>query len=369
MSVTRRDFLIASAAAASLPALGALAARRQGEPRSPPAPGPLRLLVLGGTGFIGPYVVRHAVARGHRVTLFNRGRTNTHLFPDLEKLLGDRDGKLDALRGRTWDAVIDNTGYVPRQVRDSARLLEDAVGRYLFTSSRMVYADFTAPDKREDAPLAVLEDPEETSRHYGALKVLCEREVNEAYRDRATVVRSTGVAGPGDRSDRFTYWPVRIDRGGEVLAPGDPTDPIQFIDVRDLAEFMVHLVEDEIAGTYNAAGPEADLSVAELLYGIRAITSSAVRFTWVPATFLGQHGVRPRREMPLWTPPQDPGDTAGFVNRDRAIAAGLRFRPLAVTARDTLDWFLAKPQADQRLRRGLSPEREAEVLAAWHAAR
>ncbi len=321
----------------------------------------MRVLITGGTGFIGPYVVRHAMQRGHTVTLFNRGRTNTHLFPEVEKLVGDRDGQIDSLKNRTWDVVLDNTGYVPRHVRDSAQLLKGNVGRYLFTSTRQVFADFRAPDKKEDAP------KENVGQSYGALKVLCEQAVNEVYGELATIVRPTAVAGPNDRSDRFTYWPVRINQGGEVLAPGNVTDPIQFIDVRDLAEFMIHLLENDTPGSFNAAGPEADLSVAEFLYGCRAITSANVRFTWVPADFLAEHNVQPRRGMPLWISPKKKGETRSPVNRDKAVANGLKFRPLAVTARDTLDWYLSKPQDQQRLRRGISAEREAEVLAAWHA--
>ena len=319
MSISRRSFIGWSAAA-----VGAL-----GLP-APPVAGrgsrPRRILVLGGTGFIGPNVVRTALAGGHTVTLFNRGRTNTHLFPELEKLVGDRDGKIGALRNREWDVVIDNTGYVPRHVRDSAQLLKGAVERYLFTSTRQVYADFTAPDKTEDAPLATIDDPmtEEVRGNYGPLKVLCEQEVREAFGTRATIVRPTAVAGPADRSDRLTYWPVRIDGGGEVLTPGDHTDPIQYIDVRDLAAFMIRLVEEDVPGTFNAAGPEADLSIAEFVYGIRAITSARVRFTWVPAAFLTEQGVLPRRHMPLWTPPATPGTRRSPINRTRAVAHGTR---------------------------------------------
>ncbi|MCH8005884.1 MAG: SDR family oxidoreductase [Planctomycetes bacterium] len=371
MKTTRRQFIGASLAAAGAVSLGSLA--DQGE--RPQRGGPrrkgrsLRILVLGGTGFIGPHLVRHALKRGHTLTLFNRGRTNTHLFPELEKIKGDRDGALGALKGRSWDVVIDNTGYVPRHVRDSATLLADACRRYLFTSTRGVYADSLAPDKDENAPMAVLEEPgsEDVSAHYGALKVLCEKEVREVFGRRATIVRPTAVAGPGDRSDRFTYWPVRIDRGGEVLAPGSFTDPVQFIDVRDLAEFMIRLVENNTGGAFNAAGPEADLSIAEFLYGIRGITASDVRFTWVPADVLQMHNVRPRRDMPLWTPPREPGTTKSPINRTKSVANGLTFRPLAVTALNTLTWFKAKPAREQQLRRGLSPKREKQVLAAWHA--
>jgi 2'-hydroxyisoflavone reductase len=367
MSSTRREFLhtslAASATLAASPLLSASPPRRQEADKS------LTILILGGTRFIGPHLVNHALLRGHTVTLFNRGRTNPHLFPDLEKLVGDRDGKLDALKGRTWDAVIDMSGYVPRHVRDSADLLKDAVGRYLFTSTRQVFADFIEPDKKEDAAKATIDDPtsEDVGKHYGALKVLCEAAVNERFGERATIVRPTAVAGPGDTTDRFTYWPVRINKGGEVLAPGAYTDPIQYIDARDLVEFMISLIERGISGPFNAAGPEADLSIAEFLYGVRAVTSANVRFTWVPASFLAEHNVRARADVPLWIEPKLKGRTVSPVNRDKAIAHGLTFRPLAVTARDTLDWFLAKPKEEQTLRRGMSLQREAEVLAAWHA--
>ena len=372
MTNTRREFIGTSLAATGVFALGpfgcklvaAQTTRGRGSKN-------LTLLILGGTGFIGPYVVRYAMERSHTVTLFNRGRTNTHLFPEVEKLVGDRDGQLDALKNRDWDVVLDNTGYVPRHVRDSAQLLKGSVGRYLFTSTRQVFADFRAPDKKEDAPKATIDDPtsEDVGRHYGALKVLCEQAVNDVYGELATIVRPTAVAGPGDRSDRFTYWPVRINRGGEVLAPGTRTDPVQYSDGRDLAEFMVHLIENDTPGSFNAAGPEADLSIAAFLYGCRAITSANVRFTWVPADFLAEQNVRPRRGMPLWISPKVEGERRSPVNRDKAVAHGLKFRPLAVTARDTLDWFLSKPQDQQRLRRGISAEREAQVLAAWHARR
>ena len=363
MPHSRREFLGDSIAAAGAVALESLGSELLAAPTQRDRSEGLRLLILGGTGFIGPAVVRHATQRGHTVTLFNRGRTNTHLFPEIEKLVGDRDGQIEALKNRTWDVVVDNTGYVPRHVRDSALLLKGSVGRYLFTSTRQVFADFRAPDKKEDAP------KENVGQSYGALKVLCEQAVNDVYGELATIVRPTAVAGPNDRSDRFTYWPVRINQGGEVLAPGDYTDPIQYIDVRDLAEFMVHLVENEVPGAFNAAGPEADLSIAEFLYGCRAMTSANVRFTWVPADFLAEHNVQPRRGMPLWISPKAKGETRSPVNRDKAVAHGLKFRSLAVTARDTLDWYLSKPEDQRVLRRGISAEREAEVLADWHAQR
>lgn len=367
MTTSRRDFLRVSAAAGGLLGIGSW---WFGEPWPPFAPGrPLDLLILGGTGFIGPHQVEYARRRGHRLTLFNRGRTNVDAFPDVEKLEGDRDGKLEALKGRRWDAVIDNSGYVPRHVRDSATLLRDQVDRYLFISTLSVFADFSKAND-EDSPLAPLTEPgsEDVGKHYGALKALCEREVSAAFGDRSTIVRPGLIVGPGDTTDRFTYWPVRIDRGGEVLAPGSPTDPVLIIDVRDLAEWCVHLVEQSVSGVYNAVGPATRLTMGEMLSGIRSVTTSGATLTWVDADFLAEQKVRPWADMPVWFPPRGEMGGFGLFKRDRAIARGLTFRPLAVTARDTLDWFATLP-ADRRakLRAGIAAEREREVLAAWHA--
>ena len=326
----------------------------------------LRILVLGGTGFIGPHQVRYALDRGHTVTLFNRGRTNSHLFPGVEKLVGDRDGGLDPLRGRQWDVVLDNSGYEPRIVRDSARLLADAVGQYLFVSTQSVYADRSIIDQDETGAVGMADRPEEEWEGYGPLKALCEREVQEVFSDRATIVRPPVIVGPGDGSDRFTYWVDRIHRGGEVLAPGSPDDPTQFVDVRDLTHWMVRCLEDGVTGVYNATGPGSPLNMAGMLYGIRAVTTSAVRFTWVDSAFLAEHQVRPFSDMPLWMPPT--GRTAGFfrMNASLAQSKGLTYRPLAETAGDTLAWWLSEPAGRRReMRAGLSPDREADVLAAW----
>ncbi len=328
-------------------------------------------MVLGGTGFIGPHMVRRALDRGHTVTLFNRGRTNTHLFPQVEKLIGDRNNDLTALEARTWDVVIDNSAYDPRWVRASAQLLKDSVNIYLFTSTRSVYADFSEIGMTENSPVHDV-DPSAVDEGrrlgYGPDKVLCEMELRRAFGDRTLIVRPSLIVGPGDTTDRFTYWPARIDRGGEVLAPGDPTNPVMFIDVRDLAEWYVHLLEQGTVGVFNALGPEAPLSFAELLYGIRAVTSASVSFTWVNADFLAGHDVRPYSDMPCWMPAR--GSRAGFQRFDltHPIANGLTYRPLAVTARDTLEYHKSRPpERRSRLRAGLSPEREAEVLAAWRA--
>ena len=380
MTHTRRRFLATSAAAAGAAALTpgqalSASASRAGSPfgtRAPaphpaptPTPRPLRILFLGGTGFIGPHMVRYAMYRGHEVTLFNRGRTAPELFPGVETLIGDRDDQLDSLRGGTWDAVIDNSGYVPRHVRDSAELLRDNVGRYLFTSTGSVY-NFDQDELTEDAGLLPLEDPtsEDVDRYYGPLKVLCENAVTDIYRERGTVVRLHVVAGPGDPTDRFTYWPVRIDHGGEIIAPGSRSTPVQFIDVRDLAEFMVLCLERDIGGTYNAAGPALDpTSMAEFLYGIRAITSTNLSFTWIDEQFLVEQEAR----FQLWYPPTE-GAIRGLsrVRSHKGVAAGLKFRPLAETAFDTLEWFKSLPE-ERRNDFELNLERDRQVLEAWKA--
>ncbi len=366
MSMTRREFMDASLVAAGAMALPGTA-RAMSESRSvlPEVSAKAgRVLILGGTGFIGPHMVRHALDRGHAVTLFNRGRTNPGLFPDVETLIGDRDGGLDALRGLEWDYVIDNSGYVPRLVRDSATLLRDSVGRYLFTSTASVY-QFDQDELPEDADLVPITDPEseDVNRHYGALKVLCEQTIEEIFGDRGTVVRLHVVAGPGDPTDRFTYWPVRIDQGGEVLAPGDQDNPIQYIDARDLAQFHLHLLEQGTGGTYNAAGPTLDeTEMAHFLYGIRAITNSRVSFTWVEDAFLSTR--QPPVRHPLRFSQNSPARGACRVRAHRGVEAGLRFRPLAVTAADTLAWFQGQPE-ERRSQLSLNLDRDAEILAEW----
>ena len=373
MPHTRRNFLAASAAAAGAAALkpaaafagsAALPADAALLPTPPdPAPRPLNILILGGTGFIGPHQVRYAMYRGHNVTIFNRGRTAPDLFPGVEALIGDRDGQLGALEGRTWDAVIDNSGYVPRHVRDSVALLRDNVGRYLFTSTGSVY-DFDQDELSEDSGLLPIEDPEseDVNRYYGPLKILCENAVTDGFRERGTVLRLHVVAGPGDTTDRFTYWPVRIDHGGEIIAPGSQNTPVQYIDVRDLAEFMILCLERDIGGTYNTAGPALDpTSMAEFLYGVRAITSTPLSFTWIDEDFLAEREAR----FQLWYPPTE-GPVRGLsrVRSHKAVAAGLKFRPIAVTALDTLEWFRTLPQ-ERRDQVALNLERDAGLLEEW----
>jgi 2'-hydroxyisoflavone reductase len=366
----RRSFLLTAAAGGTALGFGPLSARARVRSLAPIRSGSLRILFIGGTGFIGPHMVRAAMARGHVPTLFNRGRTHPGILPNVERLIGDRDGGLGVLKGRTWDAVIDTSGYVPRVVRASAELLKGSVKQYLFISTGDVYRDFTAEHMSEDAPLAVLPEPgsEDSRKYYGPLKVLCEREVRTAYPDSSIIVRPGWIVGPGDNLNLFTYWPVRIERGGEVLAPGDPSDPVQIIDARDMAEWIVRMLEAGTTGIFNAMGPGTPLSIAEFLYGIRAITPVPVSFTWVPTPFLLERKVAPWRDIPIWYPPIGDHKGNGLISPKRAVAAGLTYRPLAVTARDTLDWFKSTGENwdTSSMRRGLTAGREAELLAAWN---
>lgn len=325
----------------------------------------MRILILGGTGFIGPHMVREALKRGHEVSLFNRGRTNDALFPDLETLIGDRDGGLDALRGRQWDAVIDNSGYVPRHVADSARLLSDAAAHYLFVSSISAYASFAVAND-EDSPLATMEDEsieEVTAETYGPMKALAEKAAAREFgTERLTILRPTYVCGPGDRTDRYTYWVVRAMRGGEMLWPGQPSDPIQIIDVRDLAAFSIDCVERRIAGTYNTVTPPGSFTMGELLEDALAVTAADLAPVWASAGFLREHGAL--QQMPIWTDPDGDGGKATLVSGKRAREQGLQNRPTRETARDTVRWWSTLPaERTANLRAGLSAEREAELLA------
>ena len=341
----------------------------------------MKLLLLGGTRFLGRHLVELALAGGHEVTMFNRGRLNPELFPEAEHLRGDRDGGLDALKGRRWDAVVDTCGFSPRVVRDSASLLADAAEHYAFVSSISVYRDTRAPGVDDGYPVATITDEELREaealpqsemtaapffgERYGALKALCERAAEAAMPSRVLIVRAGLIVGPHDYTDRFTYWPRRVSEGGDVLAPGDPARPVQFIDARDLAAWLLHAAERRLTGTFNATGPDFPLTFGRFLEECRAATASDARFVWVDEKFLLEAGVQPWTEMPLWT------DSSEEENRyfqavgvERAVAAGLSFRPVAETVRDTLAWDLTRP-ADTERRAGLKREREREVLAVW----
>jgi 2'-hydroxyisoflavone reductase len=364
--MSRRSFLATTAAGVAVAAVAPSALT------APAAAKPLRILILGGTGFIGPNQVRYAVERGHKVTVFNRGKTNPGTLPaGVEQLIGDRNGKLDALKGRDWDAVIDNPSTLPRWVRDAATLLKGHADQYMHISTISVYADNSKPNADETAATIVLPDPtveEVTGETYGGLKALAEKEAEKAFPGKTTIVRPGLIVGAGDNSDRFSYWPARIARGGEVMAPGNPTDRVQFIDARDLGEWTIRLLEQKTYGTFDATGPRDPLTMAEMLYGIKAITTAGAQFTWVPAAFLEEQKVSAWMDMPVWVPSE--GDSLGFGSRNvsKAVAAGLTFRSLADTAQNTLNFYQARPaERNDKVRAGIKPEREKEVLAAWHA--
>jgi nucleoside-diphosphate-sugar epimerase len=316
----------------------------------------MQLLVLGGTKFLGRHVVDAALARGDEVTIFTRGQTNPELYPEVEHLTGDRDGNLGALQGLEWDAVVDTSGYVPRIVRQAAELLRDSVGRYVFVSTVSVYADFSRPVD-ESTPTAELADPatEDVQDHYGALKAACERVLDDVYGDRVTHVRAGLIVGPHDPTDRFTYWPRRLAEGGDVLAPGDPAAPVQFVDARDLAAWMLELAGRGPGGPLNATGPAARITMRQALERM----GGDVTLHWVDDQTLLDEGVGPWMELPLWMPGPE---WAGLLDVDvsMAVAAGLTFRPLEETARDTLAWSLEAGEQRPTLTR----ERERELLAA-----
>ena len=423
MSTSRREFLGQSLAAAAVSvAAASLGVSCRKDPSEAPAPSAKkRILILGGTGFLGPKTVEAALARGHEVTIFNRGKREKLLpfpFKNVEHLYGNRDPLLPAddergpdkallhpdakpkgleqLQGKTWDAVIDNSGYYPRLVKASAELLAPAAPQYIFISSISAYAGNKTVGADESAPLATIADPTvETMganfENYGALKALCEKAAEAAFPGRAAIVRPGYIVGPGDPTDRFTYWPVRVSRGGEVLAPGTPGDPVQWIDVRDLGAWLVKLVEDGTGGTFNALGPDRPAKWGEILDACVAPSKGAASLTWVPSDWLEKNGQGGEDGFPIWVPPT--GDFAGFHtwSNARALKAGLTFRPVADTVAATLAWYpgeverrvrvtkelkdaakakgteppqLANPGA---LRAGPSPEREAELLAKWKA--
>lgn len=326
----------------------------------------MKILVLGGTVFLGRHIVESALARGHEVTLFNRGQHNPDLFPEVEKLRGNRDGDLLALEGHHWDAVIDTSGYLPRVVRQSAEMLKDKTNLYAFISTISVYADETATGQDESAPLATLQDDsveEITGETYGGLKVLCERVVEEVYPDRALIIRPGLIVGPDDPTDRYTYWPVRIARGGEVLVPGRPERAVQYIDVRDLADWTVRMVEEGKTGVYNANGPDYVLTMERFVNACKDAAGSDASFVWVPEQFLLDRGVEQWMELPLWVSEEEaPGFFAFDVSK--AVRDGLTFRSPEETARDTIAWERTRP-ADHEWRAGMKPEREAELLEEW----
>ncbi len=360
---TRRRFLGLAAGAAGAVALGARAGERT-----------LKFLVLGGTKFLGPAIVDAALARGHAVALFNRGRTNADLYPQLEKLRGDRDPAkgegLKALAGRSFDCVFDDSGYYPRMVGASAKLLAaNGCGQYVYVSSISAYRDNRKAGADEDYPVATMKDPTletlgKDFEYYGALKALCEQATRDAFGKRATIVRPGYIVGPNDPTDRFTWYPVRAAKGGRMLAPGAPTDPLQIIDVRDLGAWMVRLAETRAAGAFNACGPAKRLTMGEVIEECLAQTGRKAAPVWVPGAALRAHGENGEGKIPIWAPAD--GDTQGYHtwSNARAIRAGLTFRPLAETVRDTLAWFRTLPAERQAaLKAGLTEKEEADLIA------
>lgn len=373
--LTRRGFLGATGRGALGVAAGAALAPSLlaggAAPRDPNSKSK-SMLVLGGTGFLGPRIVRGALAAGFELTLFNRGRTNPHLFPEIEKIRGDRNlDQLDGLRDRTWDVVIDTSAYVPAHVSLAGDILGDNIGQYLLVSTLSVFAEGTEGVLDEDSPIVEL-PPEvlagvttirESIDHYAGMKAHCELAALEAMPGKVTVVRPGLIVGPDDQSDRFTYWPVRVARGGEILAPGDPASTQQFIDVHDLGEWIVRLADAKTLGTFNAVGFEGPVTMEELLHGAKIVIGSDCTFTWVPDEFLTEQGVGAWMEMPLWVPASMKRTYANA----RAIAAGLTFRPIGDTIETTLAWHREERGESHRWRAGLSADKEAAVLAAWHA--
>lgn len=329
----------------------------------------MKLLVLGGTVFLGRHIARMALDRGHQVTLFNRGQTNPGLFPTAEEIHGDRANGLDALDGRSWDAVIDTSGYVPRIVRMSAEALSERCAHYTFISSISVYRSLARPGATEDEPAGTLDDPsveDVTGESYGPLKALCEDAVRSAFPGDSLIVRPGLIVGPDDPTDRFTYWTVRVARGGEVLAPVGPEVPVQVIDVRDLASWTLDLAERRVTGTFHATGLPGSVTLGALLEASRAASGSNGRITWVDEPFLLERKVQPWSDLPLWV--GSAPEIAGFsaVDVSRAVRAGLRFRPIEETVGDTLAWH-AQRGSEAPLRAGLAMAREQQLLAEWHA--
>lgn len=326
----------------------------------------MNLLILGGTAFLGRHISGAALAAGHDVTLFHRGQTNPDIFPEATHILGDRTKDLDKLSDGNWDAVIDTSGYHPSAVRASAKAMADKVGTYVFISTISVYAGFATPNQDESAPLARLQRPSRaqvTDETYGALKTHCEDVVLNAFGERALILRPGLIVGPYDPTDRFTYWPARVQRGGEVLAPGVPTGPVQFIDARDIADWLLTLLDAENNGIFNVTGPQEEMNFSTFLDACKKAIKSDVNYTWVTPDFLAQHEVIPFQEMPLWVPVQ----LSGLITIDctKAFEAGLTCRPVKTTITDTLAWYKTLPD-DYRLRAGLTPAREQELLTAWH---
>ena len=384
MSPSRREFLQTSLVAGGTIGMGlgrleSTSAHNlsQSPYRSEPHTAPsqsMKILILGGTNFVGPHLVRYAIERGHSVSIFTRGRRKPTVFQEafqnVERLIGDREDNLDALRGRSWDVVIDNSGRQVKWAEDSAQLLEDSVGTYVFTSSTGVYYPYRTTEIGEDTELNLIDesDGKDLETWYGVMKSRSELAVKDAFGQRALIVRPGYIVGPSNNTGRFNYWVVRLQDGGEVMVPGKRHDQVQHIDVRDLTEWVIRLIEQGTTGTYNATGPASPLTMAEFVYGIRATSSAPVSWTWVDDyDFLVEQELM---AMIPWILPVGENLGSQRIKIDRALEDGLTFRPLAATAMDTLDWWYSDAVSDERRadpRFGMTPERETEILAAWRA--
>ena len=363
----RRTLLALTAASAASLSLPSWAARK---------PKPLKILILGGTRFIGLHMTALALKHGHTLTFFNRGKTKTDRFPEVERIKGDRNGEIDGLKDREWDVVIDDSGYVPRHARLTAEMLAPKVKQYVFVSSISVYPDFSVP-RDEASPVGKLADEtieKVDGETYGPLKALCEQAVEKALPGRTTIIRPGLIVGPEDNTDRFTYWPARAARGGEFIAPGAPADPFQVIDARDLAAFTINAVENTSIGTYNVVSNVNEFKFGELTDACIAAArklakpADAPRATYLPTEFLEEQKVEPWSEMPVWLPAK--GEEAAFAGTSNkaAKAHGLKITPIRKTVEDTLAWHLTRPEEERaKLKAGIAPEKEAAVLAAWKA--
>jgi len=325
----------------------------------------MKILVLGGKRFLGAALVEAILQAGHTPTLFNRGLTNPELFPDVKNLIGDRNGDLKTLKRKKWDAVIDTSGFIPRIVKKTAKLLSGKCGSYTFISSVSVYKDFNQPDITEDYPLAQLENPDDedySGKSYGPLKALCEYEIQQHFDGKVLVFRPGLLVGPNDPTDRFTYWPWRVSLGGKVLAPAPPSINLQFIDVRDLADFIVKMIEKQNEGVFNITGPKKPATFGSLLIACREASLSDASFVWVDENFLLEKGVTPWTDLPLWVPASDPSYKGFYnININKAVKAGLTFRPLSQTVGDLLSWLRTRPNT-RSLEVGMGIATETELL-------
>jgi 2'-hydroxyisoflavone reductase len=361
MKMSRRTILKAGAASALALAGGRLMAESK----------PSRtLLILGGTGFIGPHLTEAAIAGGWKVTHFNRGKRDPDGVPGVETLIGDRKGQLDALKNRKWDAVIDDTGYIPKYCRMSADLLAPNTGYCLYVSSISAYASFEKPND-VGSPTGVLENPDQeeiTNETYGPMKAACEQYVRDAYGPRSSVVRPGYIVGPLDPTDRFTYWPVRFSKGGEMAVPGTPADPIQIVDVRDLAAFMLGLVERQVDGYFNAVTPPGAITMGSLMETSRKVTGADTKLTWIDEDFLAANVKPEEMNFAPWGPMKGAEAGGSLTGMKASVDQGLKARPLEDTVRDTLAWHETRPaERKAELRSGFTPEQEAAILAAWRA--